>query len=62
MALLTVQQQSEFMIHIVGANNLPQELDHLFREYADFVVFHGYLTDGEVGVYCLGEGVIFVLL
>ncbi len=44
--LLPQQQRQQFKVHIVGGTDqVPPEMAQLFQNFADHVVFHGWLSD-----------------
>lgn len=46
--LLPEEAAQGFMLHVVGANVVPDNLKRLFEQNKDTVQFHGYLPDDQV--------------
>jgi hypothetical protein len=43
--MLSAEQATNFRVHIVGSNKLPDHLRQLFEQHAESVVLHGSLSD-----------------
>lgn len=46
--ILPDEYHHDFMIHVVGANVVPEDLRKLIDKHKDYVTFHGYMPDDEV--------------